>query len=166
MEVTHLWPASCCMDGMAKKLLRECEAAEDKQTVKDKSYMHTNSCLCLHVSFTDRPMMRHSSRQPNTWPRTIIFPRYRSRGKWASTRPRNVRLPSSFWSLPSLFTDSAPICRMTYSTNFISSIKQLSNWFRHVNGSSYFYLLLPFGIKINRYWWILQFIFSPHLEMF
>ncbi len=32
LDVTHLWPASCCMDGIAKKLFRECEAAEDERS--------------------------------------------------------------------------------------------------------------------------------------
>lgn len=31
LAVTHLWPASFCMDGMAKKLCRECEAAISKR---------------------------------------------------------------------------------------------------------------------------------------
>lgn len=52
LDVTHLWPASCCMDGMAKKLFRECEAAEDKssyycnickQAGTKICYMHTNT---------------------------------------------------------------------------------------------------------------------------
>lgn len=33
---THLWPASCCIDGMAKKLFRDCEAADDKRRQKHR----------------------------------------------------------------------------------------------------------------------------------
>lgn len=70
--------------------------------------------------------MRHSSRQPKTWPRTTIFPRYRSMGKWASTRPRNVSSPSSFWHPPSLLADSAPIYRAKHPENVHTTVFRLA----------------------------------------
>lgn len=101
----------------------------------DQAVSITVTEVCSSSTTTDWPMMRHSSRQPKMWPRTIIFPRYRSTGKWASTRPRNVSSPSSFWLLPSLFTDSAPIYRMKHpatvkTAGFIYTCYRLLNVLR------------------------------------
>lgn len=43
-DVTHLWPASCCIDGMAKKLFRDCAAADNKR--RQKHRLET----CIHIS--------------------------------------------------------------------------------------------------------------------
>lgn len=37
--VTDLWPASCCMDGMAKKLFRELEAAENTEGINTEGLL-------------------------------------------------------------------------------------------------------------------------------
>lgn len=49
---THRWPASCWMDGMAKKLFRECEAADEERTrycrlcQQPTKYSQSNNCDC------------------------------------------------------------------------------------------------------------------------
>lgn len=59
LDVTHLWPASCCMDGRAKKLFIECEAAEDKRSRSCSLWIQAAKTSHMHKNLFSKVQSRH-----------------------------------------------------------------------------------------------------------